>query len=169
MSGYGPRVNGGSPGGSGARRRVGGRVERLDLDSTLGLAPVCRRHARSMLASCASPLSRCPPSCSWARRAATAITSTTAGRSSGPSPRSLSLVTVGAMANELGLRGVAFEVDDLQAEVDRLAGEGYGLVGGVGRYENAWLMAYVRGPGGIIVALAERLGSAAEPPLGCQS
>jgi catechol 2,3-dioxygenase-like lactoylglutathione lyase family enzyme len=63
-----------------------------------------------------------------------------------------------AMANELGLRSVAFEVEDLHAEVDRLAADGYGLVGGVGQYENAWLMAYVRGPEGIIVALAERLG-----------
>ncbi len=63
-----------------------------------------------------------------------------------------------AMANELGLRSIAFEVGDLRAEVDRLADDGYGLIGGVGEYENAWLMAYVRGPGGIIVALAERLG-----------
>ena len=63
-----------------------------------------------------------------------------------------------AMANELGLRSVAFEIDDLHAAVDRLAADGYGLVGGVGQYENAWLMAYVRGPEGIIVALAERLG-----------
>ena len=63
-----------------------------------------------------------------------------------------------AMANELGLRSVAFEVDDLHAVVDRLAVDGYGLVGGIGQYENAWLMAYVRGPDGIIVALAERLG-----------
>jgi catechol 2,3-dioxygenase-like lactoylglutathione lyase family enzyme len=63
-----------------------------------------------------------------------------------------------AMANELGLRSVAFEIDDLQAAVDRLAADGYGLVGGVGQYENTWLMAYVRGPDGIIVALAERLG-----------
>ena len=63
-----------------------------------------------------------------------------------------------AMANELGLRSIAFEVDDLQAAVDRLAADGYGLVGGVGQYENTWLMAYVRGPEGIIVALAERLG-----------
>ncbi|HEX6758903.1 MAG TPA: VOC family protein [Propionibacteriaceae bacterium] len=31
-----------------------------------------------------------------------------------------------AMANELGLRNVAFEVDDLQAAVDRLAADGYG-------------------------------------------
>jgi hypothetical protein len=62
------------------------------------------------------------------------------------------------MANELGLRSIAFQIDDLQAEVDRLAADGYGLVGGVGQYENSWLMAYVRGPEGIIVALAERLG-----------
>jgi len=65
-----------------------------------------------------------------------------------------------AMANELGLRSVAFEIDDLQAVVDRLAADGYDLVGGVGEYENTWRMAYVRGPEGIIVALAERLGSA---------
>ena len=63
-----------------------------------------------------------------------------------------------AMANVLGLRNVAFEVDDLQAAVDRLAGEGYGLVGGIGEYEGAWTMAYVRGPEGIIVSLAERIG-----------
>src|SRR5580692_3506124 len=30
-----------------------------------------------------------------------------------------------AMANELGLRNVSFEVDDLPATVDRLAAEGY--------------------------------------------
>jgi len=63
-----------------------------------------------------------------------------------------------AMANELGLRSLSFEVDDLQGHVDRLAAEGYGLVGGIGRYEDAWRMAYVRGPEGIIVALAERIG-----------
>ena len=63
-----------------------------------------------------------------------------------------------AMSNELGLRNVCFEVDDLQAVVDRLAADGYGLVGGIGQYENIWRMAYVRGPEGIIVSLAERLG-----------
>jgi catechol 2,3-dioxygenase-like lactoylglutathione lyase family enzyme len=36
-----------------------------------------------------------------------------------------------AMANELGLRNVAFEVEDLQAAVDGLAADGYGLVGGI--------------------------------------
>src|SRR3982751_2996092 len=63
-----------------------------------------------------------------------------------------------AMANELGLRNVSFEVDDLQATVDRLAADGYGLGGGIGRFENNWRMAYVRGPEGIIVSLAERIG-----------
>ena len=63
-----------------------------------------------------------------------------------------------AMANELGIRNVAFEVDDLRGVVDELAADGYGLVGGIGEYENTWLMAYVRGPDGITVALAERIG-----------
>jgi catechol 2,3-dioxygenase-like lactoylglutathione lyase family enzyme len=63
-----------------------------------------------------------------------------------------------AMANELGLRNVSFEVNDLQAAVDWAATEGYGLVGGIGEYEGAWRMAYVRGPEGIIVSLAERIG-----------
>jgi catechol 2,3-dioxygenase-like lactoylglutathione lyase family enzyme len=62
-----------------------------------------------------------------------------------------------AMANELGLRNVAFEVDDLRAVIDRLAADGYGLVGGIGEYEHIWRMAYVRGPEGIIVSLAERI------------
>ena len=63
-----------------------------------------------------------------------------------------------AMANELGLRNVAYEVDDLQAAIDRLATDGYGLIGGIGQYEHIWRMAYVRGPEGIIVSLAERIG-----------
>lgn len=63
-----------------------------------------------------------------------------------------------ALANELGLRNVCFEIADLPAVVDGLAADGYGLVGGIGEHENIWRMAYVRGPEGIIVALAERIG-----------
>jgi len=63
-----------------------------------------------------------------------------------------------AMANELGLRNVAFEVDDIEAAVDRVATDGFALVGGIGQYEDVWRMAYVRGPEGIIVSLAERIG-----------
>ncbi len=36
--------------------------------------------------------------------------------------------------------------------------DGYGLVGDIGQYEHLWRMAYVRGPEGIIVSLAERVG-----------
>lgn len=64
-----------------------------------------------------------------------------------------------AMANVLGLRSVAFEVDDLDAAVAAVGALGYGVVGGLGRYEDLWRMAYVRGPDGIIVALAQRLGA----------
>ncbi|MGZ6877164.1 MAG: VOC family protein [Nocardioidaceae bacterium] len=63
-----------------------------------------------------------------------------------------------AMANELGLRNVCFEVADLQTTVDGLAADGYGLVGGIGQHENSWRIAYVRGPEGIVVSLAERIG-----------
>ena len=62
-----------------------------------------------------------------------------------------------AMATELGLRSLAFEVDDLQAIVERLAEDGYGMVGGIGEYEHGWRMASVRGPEGIIVSLAEQI------------
>ncbi len=63
-----------------------------------------------------------------------------------------------AMANELGLRNVCFEIEDLQGTVDGLAADGYGLVGGIGQHENSWRMAYVRGPEGIVVSLAEQIG-----------
>jgi len=38
-----------------------------------------------------------------------------------------------------------------------LAASGYGLIGGIGQYEQIWRMAYVRGLEGIIVSLAERI------------
>ena len=63
-----------------------------------------------------------------------------------------------AMANEVGLRSIAFEVHDLHAAVDQASSAGYGLVGGIGEYEGSWRMAYVRGPEGIIVALAQSVG-----------
>lgn len=62
------------------------------------------------------------------------------------------------MANELGLRNVSFEVGDLDAALDAVAADGYGLIGGIGKYENSVRMAYVRGPDGIIVSLFEQIG-----------
>ena len=63
-----------------------------------------------------------------------------------------------AMANEVGLRNLSFEVGDLDAAIAAVAADGYGLIGGVGGYENSVRMAYVRGPEGIIVSLFEQLG-----------
>ena len=63
-----------------------------------------------------------------------------------------------SMANELGLRNVSFEVEDLQAAVDAVAADGFGLIGGIGEYQGAVRMAYIRGPEGIIVSLFEQLG-----------
>ena len=63
-----------------------------------------------------------------------------------------------AMANELGLRNLSFEVGDLDAVVDEVARDGYGLVGGIGEYENSVRLAYVRGPEGVIVSLFEQIG-----------
>lgn len=63
-----------------------------------------------------------------------------------------------AMSTELGLRNLCFEVEDLPGIVARLAEDGYALVGGIGEYQDVWRMAYVRGPEGIIVALAEQTG-----------
>ena len=59
---------------------------------------------------------------------------------------------------EVGLRNVCFVVDDLRGVVDALAADGYGLVGGIGEWDGTWLMAYVRGPEGIVVSLSERIG-----------
>lgn len=56
-----------------------------------------------------------------------------------------------------GLRNLCFEVDGLPGLVEEYARRGYGLVGGIGEWQGAWRMAYVRGPEGIILALAERL------------
>jgi len=63
-----------------------------------------------------------------------------------------------AMANELGLRNVSFEVADLDAPLAAVAADGFGLVAGVGEHEGSVRMAYVRGPEGIVVSLFEQLG-----------
>jgi predicted enzyme related to lactoylglutathione lyase len=51
-----------------------------------------------------------------------------------------------------------FAVDDLEDVLARLRGHGAELVGEVTRFEDSYLLCYVRGPAGIIVALAEQLG-----------
>jgi len=63
-----------------------------------------------------------------------------------------------AMANEVGLRNVSFEVGNLDAALAAVAKAGYELVAGVGQHEHSVRMAYVRGPEGIVVSLFEQIG-----------
>ena len=60
--------------------------------------------------------------------------------------------------NTLGLHRVMFAVDDIDGAVARLRAHGAELLGEVAQYENIYRLCYVRGPQGIIVGLAERLG-----------
>lgn len=63
-----------------------------------------------------------------------------------------------APANTLGLRRIMFAVDDIHDVVRRLRAQGGELIGEIAQYEEAYLLCYLRGPAGIIVALAEALG-----------
>ncbi len=63
-----------------------------------------------------------------------------------------------APANTLGIRRVAFAVDDIDAAVAGLQARGAEFVGEVVRYEDSYRLCYVRGPEGIIVMLAEQIG-----------
>lgn len=63
-----------------------------------------------------------------------------------------------APANVLGLRSVMFAVDDIEDAVARLGAHGATLIGDIVRYEGAYLLCYLRGPGDVIVALAEEIG-----------
>ncbi|MFI2711324.1 VOC family protein [Micromonospora sp. NPDC018662] len=60
-------------------------------------------------------------------------------------------------ANTRGLHRVMFAVDDLEDTLARLRPHGAELVGEVTRFEDSFLLCYLRGPSGIIVALAEQL------------
>jgi catechol 2,3-dioxygenase-like lactoylglutathione lyase family enzyme len=64
-----------------------------------------------------------------------------------------------AAPNTLGLRSVMFTVQSVEETVASMRAHEFGadLVGEVARYENYYRLCYMRGPGGIIVALAEEL------------
>lgn len=63
-----------------------------------------------------------------------------------------------APPNTLGIRRLAFSVDDLDAALAKCRERDVELLGEVVRYEDIYKLCYVRGPEGIIVMLAERLG-----------
>ena len=50
-----------------------------------------------------------------------------------------------------------FAVDDIEDTLARLRPHGAELVGQVTRYEDSYLLCYLRGPSGIILGLAEQL------------
>ena len=63
-----------------------------------------------------------------------------------------------APANTPGIRHVAFAVEDIDAVVAGLRARGAQLVGELERYKDSYRLCYVRGPEGIIIELAERIG-----------
>jgi len=62
-----------------------------------------------------------------------------------------------APPNALGLRSVMFTVESVDDTVARLREIGDQLIGEVAQYEDKYRLCYMRGPAGIIVALAEEL------------
>ena len=62
-----------------------------------------------------------------------------------------------APVNALGIRRIMFAFDDLDAVLARLRSHGADLVGEVVQYEQSYRLCYVRGPEGIMIALAEQL------------
>jgi predicted enzyme related to lactoylglutathione lyase len=73
-------------------------------------------------------------------------------------PEAIRMGTENAPVNALGIRRIMFAVEKIDDVVSRLLAHGAELVGDVVQYEDAYRLAYVRGPEGIIIALAEQFG-----------
>ena len=69
----------------------------------------------------------------------------------GPDPRT-------EPVNTRGMGRVMFNVDDIDDVVARLEAVGGELLGEIVQYENAYRLCYLRGPEGILVALAQNVG-----------
>ena len=63
-----------------------------------------------------------------------------------------------APANTLGIRRIMFAVDDIDDVVTRLRSHGAELVGEIAQYEDVYRLCFLRGPAGIIIGVAQRLG-----------
>ncbi|WP_229238252.1 VOC family protein [Dyella amyloliquefaciens] len=64
---------------------------------------------------------------------------------------------IDAPVNALGLRRIMFAVDEIDAVVAHMQSHGAELIGQM-QYGASYRLAYIRGPEGIIVGLAEHLG-----------
>ena len=62
-----------------------------------------------------------------------------------------------SFANTLGIRHIAFAVEDIEAVVAKLKKKGTELFGEIQNYEDTYKLCYVRGPEGIILELAEKI------------
>lgn len=72
-------------------------------------------------------------------------------------PKLVEIAPAAAPPNALGLRSVMFAVESVDDTVARLRAKGGELIGEVAQYEDKYRLCYMRGPAGIIVALAEEL------------
>jgi catechol 2,3-dioxygenase-like lactoylglutathione lyase family enzyme len=72
-------------------------------------------------------------------------------------PDAIRFGPMNAPVNTLGIRRIMFAVDDIDGVVARMRGHGAEIIGEM-RYGDSYRLAYIRGPEGIIVALAEQLG-----------
>jgi catechol 2,3-dioxygenase-like lactoylglutathione lyase family enzyme len=72
-------------------------------------------------------------------------------------PKAIAAQPENPPANTLALHRVMFAVDDIGETLARLRPHGAELVGEVARYEDSYLLCYLRGPSGIILALAQQL------------
>ena len=59
--------------------------------------------------------------------------------------------------NTLGIRRIMFAIDDIEDVLARLRAHGAELIGDITQYEDMYRLCYIRGPEGIIIALAEQL------------
>lgn len=60
--------------------------------------------------------------------------------------------------NTIGLHRIMFAVDDIDATIARLGRHGGEVLGQVANYQDVYRLCYLRGPSGIVVALAEQVG-----------
>ncbi len=72
-------------------------------------------------------------------------------------PAAISAEPNHAPVNTLGIRRIMFAVEDIDDVVARLRAHGAELVGEVTKYEDVYRLCYLRGPEGILIALAEEL------------
>jgi|ERR1051325_3148456 catechol 2,3-dioxygenase-like lactoylglutathione lyase family enzyme len=72
-------------------------------------------------------------------------------------PAAVGAESKNAPVNTVGIRRIMFAVDDMDDVLARLRTHGAELIGDVAQYEDKYRLCYIRGPEGIIVALAQQL------------